>query len=524
MTGVARQKKRLAVILAVTIGIGLIVALRRPRRAEVPLLDGTTVTVVPGVHLLGGLGPSAAYAVETSEGLLLIDTGIESNAAPLLAKLAKLGLDVKALRGIFLTHAHIDHCGGAQHLKSLTGATIYAGQGDAPALKAGVPREAFFSTYPMPDHLLHPTTIDVELKGGERIPIGDVQLQVFDAPGHTPGSICYLMDRAGLRVLFGGDVIHRLDEQPLGTYSAYLPPRYRGDAGSYLATLRKFRELAVPDLVLPGHPSDHSTPRSPRLTPQQWAEMLDRGIDEMERLVARYAADGAGFLDGNPKRLLPDLYYLGDFQGSALYGFFAESKFFLVDAPGGTGLIEFVRSSQRQLGLTATDPAGILLTDCGQNETAGLAELVNRCAAQVVAAPAGVELVQRSCPPDTVVRSTEDLPEMGWFPVTPILLGGRGLAPTGYLLPWAGKTVFLSGRIPTTSDVQSRRESLFELGGPGPKARAYVDSLRQLASLNPDLWLPAVPLDGQNANLYDHAWRDVLELNCRDVFQGAQRR
>ena len=55
----------------------------------------------------------------------------------------------------------------------------------------------------------------------------------------------------------------------------------------------------------------------------------------METLVARYEADGADFLDGVPKQLLPDLYYLGDFRGVAVYGFFASSKFFVVDAPGG---------------------------------------------------------------------------------------------------------------------------------------------------------------------------------------------
>ncbi len=39
----------------------------------------------------------------------------------------------------------------------------------------------------------------------------------------------------------------------------------------------------------------------------------------METLVARFQADGANFLDDNPKRLLPDLYYLGDFKGAAVY-------------------------------------------------------------------------------------------------------------------------------------------------------------------------------------------------------------
>ena len=64
----------------------------------------------------------------------------------------------------------------------------------------------------------------------------------------------------------------------------------------------------------------------------------------MTILQARHEADGADFLDGTPKRLLPDLYYLGDFQGNAVYAFFASSKWFLVNAPGGPGLVRFVRT------------------------------------------------------------------------------------------------------------------------------------------------------------------------------------
>ncbi len=142
--------------------------------------------------------------------------------------------------------------------------------------------------------------------------------------------------------MLAGDVLHRLNEQPLGTYIAYLAPRYRGDAKAFLASLHMLRALPVPDLVLPGHPNSSSVPVSPQLTQQSWAAILDDGIDAMQRLVDRYEADGPNFLDGVPKRLLPDLYYLGDFQGVAVYGLFASSKFFVVNAPGGAGLSDFL--------------------------------------------------------------------------------------------------------------------------------------------------------------------------------------
>ena len=52
----------------------------RPSMGHVPYLEPRAVEIIPGVHLLGSLDPAAAYAVETSEGLVLIDTGIESGA------------------------------------------------------------------------------------------------------------------------------------------------------------------------------------------------------------------------------------------------------------------------------------------------------------------------------------------------------------------------------------------------------------------------------------------------------------
>ena len=85
----------------------------------------------------------------------------------------------------------------------------------------------------MPDHSPYPTTVDIELKGGEMIAFGNVRLQILDTPGHTLGSTCYLIERAGLRVFFAGDVIVRLGDKPLDTNTTYMAPRYRGDAKSY---------------------------------------------------------------------------------------------------------------------------------------------------------------------------------------------------------------------------------------------------------------------------------------------------
>jgi glyoxylase-like metal-dependent hydrolase (beta-lactamase superfamily II) len=452
-----------------------------------------------------------------------VDAGLQSDAAHLKSQIASLGLDSMRVRAILLTHAHGDHVGGAEHLRSATGAKVYAGRGDAGVLRAGGPREAFFSNFYMPNDDTHPTTIDVELAGGETIPFGDVRFRVLATPGHTPGSICYLMERGSLRVLFAGDVISMLagDVNPrspvrkrLGTYSAYLAPRYCGDATTYLSSLRELRALPVPDLILPGHPRADQTPQSPSITQASWEALLDEGIADMEALLARYERDGADFLDGVPKELLPELYYLGDFQGVAVYGFVAASRFFLVDAPGGSGLSEFVKVRLGTLGREPVAPTAVLLTTCGVSETAGLGDLVHRWPeVRVVADRNGRQRLAESLPAKVQVLPADELASQGWFEGQWIHLGWPDRASAGYELRWAGKSVVFSGRAPIKMTHEAWAWLKSELAK-SPKARLeYISSVSELANLKPDLWLPAVPVDGQNANLYGSEWRDLIDDN-----------
>ena len=130
--------------------------------------------------------------------------------------MAKLGLDWKRVRAILISHVHGDHSGGAEALRWATGRKFTRGKAMSQVLAAGGPREVFFSTFYMPDQAIHPTTVDVALKGGETIALGDVRIQVLACPGHTPGSMCYLMERDNYRAFFAGDVIMMLrgDDRP----------------------------------------------------------------------------------------------------------------------------------------------------------------------------------------------------------------------------------------------------------------------------------------------------------------------
>jgi glyoxylase-like metal-dependent hydrolase (beta-lactamase superfamily II) len=503
--------------------LALVVVVGRHRKGTaVPVLDRHPVTLVPGLHYLGGLDPAAAYVVETSEGLALIDAGLDPEARFLKGEMASLGLDWKRLRAIFLTHVHGDHCGGAQHLRAATGARVYAGQGDAAVLRAGRPREAFFSTFAIRAATPGPTTVDDELTDGQVIEMGDVRFRALATPGHTPGSICYLMERGGERALFSGDVIWALSanghprskvDRPLGTYAAYLAPRYRGDADAFLSALRRLRALPAPNLLLPGHPHHDREPQSPVLPAGKWEALLDAGISEMEQLQEHYARDGAPFLDGVPKQLVSDLYYLGDLDGVALYGFFASSKLFLVDAPAGAASGGLLDDRLRQLGLTPAAPAAVLLTSGNPKETAGLAGLVERYRCPVVASPVAWEAVRKACPPGTDFLPAEELARQGWFAVEVVPLGGRGVGPVAYRLSRADASVLFAGRIPIKPNREGLEGLMADFRQGRGNAGQYRASLDRLAGLKPDLLLPALPSDGQNARLYGPEWEDLLAEN-----------
>src|SRR5262249_50323009 len=211
---------------------------------------------------------------------------------------------------------------GAAHMRELTGAKVYAGRADAETLRRGGPRDMFFSTFYMPNVTTHPTTVDVELAGDETVSFGKTRFKVLGAPGHTPGSLCYLMERSDLRALFTGDVVQNLTQPrggDMGTYAAALPPHYGGNAADYLQTLRRLRALPLPNLILPGHPRMDNRPQNPRRSESEWHGLLDIGIAELETLIARHKADGANFLDGTPRELRPGLHYFGNITGHAVY-------------------------------------------------------------------------------------------------------------------------------------------------------------------------------------------------------------
>ena len=119
------------------------------------------------------------FGDESSGEAIVIDPGDEIGR--ITAILGKHHLRVKA---IIVTHAHIDHIGGAQKLKALTGAPVYMNFNDQ-ELYDHIDQQAQWLGVSTPEK----TSIDVNAREGESITLGAAEFQVLETPGHTQGSV-----------------------------------------------------------------------------------------------------------------------------------------------------------------------------------------------------------------------------------------------------------------------------------------------------------------------------------------------
>lgn len=104
------------------------------------------------------------------------------------------------LKQIVITHAHIDHIGGALALKRLTGAPILLNENDLPLLAIMEEQAAWLG---VPTAEVAPP--DESLVEGQIVGIEAYPAQVLHTPGHTQGSICLRF--APLNLLFAGDTL-----------------------------------------------------------------------------------------------------------------------------------------------------------------------------------------------------------------------------------------------------------------------------------------------------------------------------
>ncbi|MET8901045.1 MBL fold metallo-hydrolase [Streptomyces sp. NPDC127113] len=228
----------------------------------------------------------------------IVDTGIASSPAEGMAPaLRAIGRRVEDVRWILLTHGHIDHVGGAHALWELTGrrAQVVIHEADAPMLRS---RRAHVAEYRAGRgrYLGDPggeaavaaaadTVISGELEptllvsGGETLSLGGgVTVSVHAVPGHTPGSVAYVLDGPG--AVFTGDAV-----QVHGAANGF--PGYT-DPAAYRAGLAYLRDEVRPRHLYLGHPYRRAdgTPYGVELDAAQAQEALTQSLAAEARIAA----------------------------------------------------------------------------------------------------------------------------------------------------------------------------------------------------------------------------------------------
>jgi len=243
-------------------------------------------------------GANAVYLFDAPQGpTTLVDAG--ANAAPiredLTDGLSEAGVAPADVDRILLTHFHGDHSGLATWLRAESGATVHVGTADAPMV-ARAPDERshisdrhdrLFDLWGMPDDAqaelrsfvttndVRGGAVDVDpIEPGDRFPVGETTLEAVPLPGHTAGSVGFVGEVDGERVLFGGDAI--LPEYTPNVGGADV--RVEDPLATYCETLAQVAEAAY-DRVYPGHRDPIDAPRD------RAVEILDHHRDRTAAVV-----------------------------------------------------------------------------------------------------------------------------------------------------------------------------------------------------------------------------------------------
>ena len=190
------------------------------------------------IHEILPVGPlqcnCSVIGDEQSRQAIVIDPG--DDIAQIVALIQKHNLQIKQ---IVITHAHIDHVGGAMKLRAATGAPILLNQRDYALLKMLDVQAAWLG-------MANPGKVDIDqsVGSGDLVQTGSLTAQVLHTPGHTEGSICLYFPAE--KTLIAGDTLFA------GSIGRTDLP-----GGSYEKIIRSLHNqiLALPDdtAVVPGH-------------------------------------------------------------------------------------------------------------------------------------------------------------------------------------------------------------------------------------------------------------------------------
>ena len=181
---------------------------------------------------------AAIYLINFDGHAALVDAGCGDAQDRLLANIRSCGVTLEQIEYILITHCHYDHTGGVKALKDLLHCQIVAHELEAPFLEKGDNVVTAANWY---GAKIQPFQVDHKISGSqEEIVLGGRIIQAIHTPGHSPGSMVYLTESEGMKVLFGQDV------------HGPIHPDLKSNAEDYQRSLELMLSLEA-DILCEGH-------------------------------------------------------------------------------------------------------------------------------------------------------------------------------------------------------------------------------------------------------------------------------
>jgi metallo-beta-lactamase class B len=203
------------------------------------------VRIVGPIYFVGtkGLG---AFLFTTSEGHILMNTGMPTSGPMIVEAIRKLGFKPEDLKLMINGHAHIDHAGAFAYMKQQFHAQLAVMKDDVAAMESGDKDDFKYAN----DFVYPAVKVDRVLRDGETIKMGDVLLTAYHTPGHTRGATTWV---ANLVVEGKAYVMAFPDGAGFNPgYRVVKNPSYPGITEDYRRTLYAL-EMLKPDIWLAQH-------------------------------------------------------------------------------------------------------------------------------------------------------------------------------------------------------------------------------------------------------------------------------
>jgi glyoxylase-like metal-dependent hydrolase (beta-lactamase superfamily II) len=172
------------------------------------------VELAPGVVRIPTIGRAStnSFALVDDDGsVTLVDCGLKRAPARIVAGLRAIGRHPGDVVRIVLTHAHVDHAGGAADMAARTGAPVAVHERDAAFAEAGRAPEPSLLAGRLLTRLagtgFPPVAVGERLSDGQVLGVGG-GLRVVATPGHTPGHVSLLHEPTA--TLITGDALFHL--------------------------------------------------------------------------------------------------------------------------------------------------------------------------------------------------------------------------------------------------------------------------------------------------------------------------